>query len=80
MVELPKACRNILNASAAEILIRKQYLMALLCPIKSDVVKIEKCTLGRLVNTSVNILLIMKLTWKLAQMLLTVLPTHEKYN
>ena len=69
MAELPKA-------------FRKQNLVAQssLCSIKSDIVKIEKCTLGRLVNTSVNILLIMKLTLNLAQMLLTVLQTHEKYN
>ena len=76
MVELRKAFRNILKVSAAEISFRKQNLMALLCSIKSDIVKIEKCTLGRLVNTSVNILLIMTLTWNLAQML----PTHEKNN
>ena len=62
MVELPKALRNILNVSTAEISFPKQNLMALLCSIKSDIVKIEKCTLGRLVNTSVNTLLIMTLT------------------
>ena len=51
MVELPKTFRNILNVSAAEISFRKQNLMALLCSSKSDIVKIEKCTLGRLVKT-----------------------------
>ena len=50
MVELPNVFRNILNISAAEISFRKQNMMALLCSIKSDIVKIEKCTLGRLVN------------------------------
>ena len=80
MVELPRDFRNILNVYAAEILFLKQNLMALLCSIKSDIVKIEKSTLGRLVNTSVNILLIMTLTCNLAQMLLTVLPTAEKNN
>ena len=45
MVELPKAFRNILNVSAAEISCRKQNLMALLCSIKSDIVKIEKALL-----------------------------------
>ena len=58
MVELPKVFPNILNVSAAEISFHKQNLMALLCSIESDIVKIEKCTLGRLVNTSVNKLLI----------------------
>ena len=62
MVELPKAFRNILNVFAAEISCRKENLMALLCSIKSDIVKTEKFTLGRVVNTSVNILLIMILT------------------
>ena len=62
MVELSKACRNILNISAAEISFCEQNVLALLCSIKSDIVKIEKCTLGRLVNTSVNILLLMTLT------------------
>ena len=78
MVELAKTFRNILNVSAAEISFRKQNLMALLYSIKSDIVKIEKCSFGRLVNTSINVLLIMTLTWKLVHMLLTVLPTHEK--
>ena len=50
MVELPKAFHNILNVSAAEFSCRKQNSMALLCSIKSAIVKIEKCTLGRLVN------------------------------
>ena len=36
--------------SKAEISFRKQNLMALLCSIKSGIVKIEKCTLGPLVN------------------------------
>ena len=54
MEELPKAFLNILNVSAAEIFFRKQNLMSLLCSIKLDIVKIEKCTPGRLVNTSVN--------------------------
>ena len=62
LVELPKAFRNILNVSAAEISCHKQNLMELLCSIKSDIVKIEKCNLDRLVNTSVNILLTMTLT------------------
>jgi len=61
MVESPKAFRNILNVSAAEISFRKQNLMALLCSIKLDIVKIEVCTLG-LVNSSVIILVIMTLT------------------
>ena len=78
MIELPKAFRNILNISAAEISVRKQNLMALLYSIKSDIVKIKKCTLDRLVLYI--LLLIMTLTWNLAQMLLTVLPTHEKNN
>ena len=80
MLELPKAFRNILKVSAAEISFRKQDLMALLCSIKTDIVKIEKYTHGRLVNRSVTILLIMILAWNLAQMILTVLPTHEKNN
>ena len=46
MVELPKTCRNILNVSVAEISFRIQNLMALLCSIESDIVKIEKCTVG----------------------------------
>ena len=78
MVESPKAFRNILNVSAAGTSFRKQNLMALLCSIESDIVKIEKCTLGCLINTSVNILLMMILTWNSAQMSSTVLPTQEK--
>ena len=46
MVELPKAFRNILYVFAAEVSFRKQNLMALLCSIISDIVKIEKCTLA----------------------------------
>ena len=42
MLELPKAFRNILNVSAAEISFRQQNLMAFLCWIKLDIVKIEK--------------------------------------
>ena len=53
MLELPKAFRNILNVSAAENSFLKQNLMVIFRLIKSDIVKIEKCTLCRLVNTIV---------------------------
>ena len=73
MVELPKIFRNIPNVSAADLSFRKQNLMALLCSIKSEIVKIEKHKFGK----HKYILLIMTLTWNLAQMLLIVVPTHE---
>ena len=75
MLKSPKACYNILNASATAISFRKQNLMALLCSTNLDIVKIENITFSRLENTSVTMKQMMTLTWYLAQMSVTVGPT-----